>query len=47
VGYTVNRKRVARLMRKHAIVGRHLRKKKCTTIPEPQHRKTAKPSLAA
>ncbi|MEV6013081.1 IS3 family transposase [Streptomyces sp. NPDC051976] len=27
-GHTINRKRVARLMRKHGIVGRHLRRKK-------------------
>ena len=33
-GHTVNRKRVAGLMRKHGIVGRHLRKKKRTTIPD-------------
>ncbi|WP_434976261.1 IS3 family transposase [Streptomyces mirabilis] len=33
-GHTVNRKRVARLMRKHGIAGRHLRKKKRTTIPD-------------
>lgn len=33
-GHTVNRKRVARLMRKHDIVGRHLRKKKRTTIAD-------------
>ncbi|MFJ2136689.1 IS3 family transposase [Streptomyces sp. NPDC087845] len=33
-GHTVNRKRVARLMRKHHIVGRHLRRKKRTTIPD-------------
>ncbi|MET8192140.1 IS3 family transposase [Streptomyces sp. NPDC005078] len=33
-GHTVNRKRVARLMRKHHIVGRHLRKRKRTTIPD-------------
>ncbi|MFD7609284.1 IS3 family transposase [Streptomyces mirabilis] len=33
-GHTVNRKRVARLMRKHGITGRHLRKKKRTTIPD-------------
>ncbi|MFG2480957.1 IS3 family transposase [Streptomyces fagopyri] len=33
-GHTVNRKRVARLMRKHAIVGRHLRRKKRTTVPD-------------
>ena len=34
-GHTVNRKRVARLMRKHHIVGRHLRRRKLTTIPDP------------
>jgi transposase InsO family protein len=34
-GHTVNRKRVARLMRKHGIVGRHLRRKKRTTVPDP------------
>ncbi len=34
-GHTVNRKRVARLMRKHGIVGRHLRRRKTTTIPDP------------
>ncbi|MFJ7209796.1 IS3 family transposase [Streptomyces sp. NPDC098789] len=33
-GHTVNRKRVACLMRKHHIVGRHLRKKKRTTIAD-------------
>lgn len=33
-GHTVNRKRVARLMRKHHIVGRHLRRKNRTTIPD-------------
>ncbi|MFD5514091.1 IS3 family transposase [Streptomyces sp. NPDC127051] len=33
-GHTVSRKRVARLMRKHAIVGRHLRKKKRTTVSD-------------
>jgi transposase InsO family protein len=33
-GHTVNRKRVARLMRKHHIVGRHLRKKRRITIPD-------------
>lgn len=33
-GHTVNRKRVARLMRKHHIVGRHLRKKKRTTVAD-------------
>ena len=32
-GHTVNRKRVAELMRKHHIVGRHLRRKRRTTIP--------------
>ncbi|MFB6842118.1 IS3 family transposase [Streptomyces sp. NPDC056361] len=34
-GHTVNRKRVARLMRKHGIAGRHLRRKKRTTVPDP------------
>ncbi|MFD5514064.1 IS3 family transposase [Streptomyces sp. NPDC127051] len=33
-GHTVNRKRVARLMRKHGTVGRHLRKKRRTRIPD-------------
>ncbi|MEU2517100.1 IS3 family transposase [Streptomyces syringium] len=33
-GHTVNRKRVARLMREHGIIGRHLRKKKLTTVPD-------------
>ncbi|MEV5676581.1 IS3 family transposase [Streptomyces sp. NPDC052179] len=33
-GHTVNRKRVARLMRKHGIIGCHLRKKKRTTVPD-------------
>ncbi|MDF9814141.1 transposase InsO family protein [Streptomyces sp. SPB162] len=33
-GHTVNRKRVARLMRKHGIIGRHLRKKRRTTVPD-------------
>ncbi|MER5228342.1 IS3 family transposase, partial [Streptomyces flaveus] len=33
-GHTVNRKRVAMLMRKHHIVGRHLRRKRRTTIPD-------------
>ena len=33
-GHTVNRKRVAELMRKHHIVGRHLRRKRRTTIPD-------------
>lgn len=32
--HTVNRKRVAQLIRKHDIVGRHLRKKKRTTTPD-------------
>ncbi|MFE2640592.1 IS3 family transposase [Streptomyces scopuliridis] len=34
-GERVNHKRVARVMRKFSIVGLHLRKKVCTTIPEP------------
>ena len=34
-GRHVNRKRVARLMREHGIIGRHLRRKKRTTIPDP------------
>lgn len=34
-GHHVNRKRVARLMREHGIVGRHLRRKKRTTVPDP------------
>ncbi|MFD7620541.1 IS3 family transposase [Streptomyces sp. NPDC059802] len=33
-GRTVNHKRVARPMRKHGLVGRHLRKEKRTTIPD-------------
>ncbi|MFD5514332.1 IS3 family transposase, partial [Streptomyces sp. NPDC127051] len=33
-GHTASRKRVARLMHKHAIVGRHLRKKKRTTVSD-------------
>ncbi|QTI90568.1 IS3 family transposase [Streptomyces sp. AgN23] len=33
-GHHVNRKRVARLMRAHGIVGRHLRRKKKTTVPD-------------
>ncbi|MGY3676776.1 transposase InsO family protein [Streptomyces sp. TE33382] len=33
-GHTVNRERVARLMRKHHIVGRHPRKQKRTTLPD-------------
>ncbi|GAA2283476.1 hypothetical protein GCM10010430_81080 [Kitasatospora cystarginea] len=34
-GRHVNRKRVARLMREHGIIGRHLRRGKRTTIPDP------------
>jgi transposase InsO family protein len=34
-GHHVNRKRVARLMREHGIIGRHLRRKKRTTVPDP------------
>lgn len=34
-GHTVNRKRVARLMRENGIAGRHLRRKKRTTVPDP------------
>lgn len=33
-GHTVNRKRVERLMRKHGIEGRHLRRRKRTTVPD-------------
>ncbi|MBL3671298.1 IS3 family transposase [Streptomyces sp. M2CJ-2] len=33
-GQTVNRKRVERLMRKHGIEGRHLRRCKRTTVPD-------------
>ncbi|WP_420717727.1 IS3 family transposase [Streptomyces sp. H27-S2] len=33
-GDTVNRKRVARLMRKQGVIGRHLRKRKRTTVPD-------------
>ncbi|KJK58548.1 transposase [Saccharothrix sp. ST-888] len=33
-GHHVNRKRVARLMREHGIIGRHLRRRKRTTVPE-------------
>ncbi|MDJ0345372.1 IS3 family transposase [Streptomyces sp. H10-C2] len=33
-GHTVNRKRVARLMRENGIVGRHLHRKKRTTVPD-------------
>jgi transposase InsO family protein len=35
LGQAVNHKRVARLMRRHRIVGLHLRKKVRTTVPEP------------
>jgi transposase InsO family protein len=38
-GRKINRKRVSRLMRINRIVGRHLRRKKCTTIQD----KTAPP----
>lgn len=34
-GHHVNRKRVARLMRENGVVGRHLRRKKRTTVPDP------------
>jgi transposase InsO family protein len=34
-GHHVNRKRVARLMRENGVVGRHLRRKKQTTVPDP------------
>ncbi|MFJ9442594.1 IS3 family transposase [Kitasatospora sp. NPDC101235] len=34
-GHHVNRKRVARLMREHGIVGRHLPRRKRTTAPDP------------
>ncbi|MDH6580292.1 transposase InsO family protein [Kitasatospora sp. MAP5-34] len=34
-GHTVNRKRVTRLMRERGIVGRHLRRRKRTTVPDP------------
>lgn len=33
-GYAINHKRVARLMRRHHIVGVHLRRRKRTTIPD-------------
>ncbi len=33
-GQTVNRKRVERLMRRHGIGGRHLRRRKRTTVPD-------------
>ncbi|MFI1183613.1 IS3 family transposase [Streptomyces sp. NPDC020799] len=33
-GHTVNRKRVERLMRVHGIEGRHLRRRKRTTVPD-------------
>lgn len=38
-GRPVNHKRVERVMRRHGIVGMHLRKKVRTTIPEPSHQK--------
>ncbi|WP_406415688.1 IS3 family transposase [Streptomyces sp. NBC_00873] len=34
-GHHVNRKRVARLMRVHRIVGRHLRSRRLTAVPDP------------
>jgi transposase InsO family protein len=34
-GHRVNRKRIERVMREHAIVGRHLRRRCRTTIPDP------------
>jgi transposase InsO family protein len=33
-GHTINRKRVERLMRRHGIAGRHLRRRKRTTVPD-------------
>lgn len=36
LGVGINRKRVARVMREHRIVGRHLRRGRRTTIPDPQ-----------
>ncbi len=33
-GRTVNRKRIERLMRRHGIEGRHLRRRKRTTVPD-------------
>lgn len=33
-GHTVNRKRVERLMRRHGIAGRHLRRRRRTTVPD-------------
>lgn len=36
LGVCINRKRVTRLMRGHRIVGRHLRRGRRTTIPDPQ-----------
>jgi transposase InsO family protein len=33
-GHTINRKRVERLKRRHSIEGRHLRRRKRTTIPD-------------
>jgi transposase InsO family protein len=38
-GEVVNHKKVERVMRKHGIVGLHLRKKVRTTVPEPSHQK--------
>ena len=38
-GEVVNHKKVERVMRKHGIVGLHLRKKVRTTVPEPSHHK--------
>lgn len=35
LGHHVNRKRVARLMRENGVVGRHLRRKRRTTVPDP------------
>ncbi|MFJ9822745.1 IS3 family transposase, partial [Streptomyces sp. NPDC101151] len=34
LGRTVNRKRIERLMRRHGIEGRHLRRRKRTTVPD-------------
>jgi transposase InsO family protein len=34
-GHRVNRKRVERVMREYRIVGRHLRRRRATTIPDP------------
>ena len=38
-GEVVNHKKVERVMRKHGIVGLHLRKTVRTTVPEPSHQK--------